>query len=136
MKYGIIFAGIALALIAATGAGQAASRHNKLSSQDRTFVMKAAQGGTTEVQLGQLAVSKHDGRRVQQFAQRMIQDHSAANNKLMTIAANKGIMLPTDPRRAMGDEGRATYDRLDRVNGSQFARDYMNDMVSDHQKDV
>lgn len=133
MKTGITLIGTAALALLCVTASQAAGR---LGAQDRTFIMKAAQGGTTEVQLGQLAVSKSDGRRVQQFGQRMIQDHSAANNKLMTVAANFGIQLPSDPRRAMGADGRATYDQLSALHGDQFARAYMNDMVRDHHKDI
>lgn len=108
----------------------------QLSPQDRNFIIKAAQGGTTEVQLGQLAVSKRDGRRVQQFGQRMIQQHSGANNKLMTLAANVGVALPMDPRQAMGAHGRALYDQLAGLRGDQFARAYMADMVQDHIKTI
>jgi putative membrane protein len=124
---------VALGLLCVAGS-QAASQ--RLSAQDRSFLMKASQGGNMEVQLGQLAVSKHDGRRVQQFGQRMIQDHSAANNKLMTVAANVRVLLPTDPRRAMGPQGRALYSQLAPMNGDQFARAYMTDMVTAHRKDI
>lgn len=130
MKKAITLIGaVALGLLSFT-ASQAAS--HRLSAQDRNFIVEAAQGGTTEVQLGQLAVSKRDGRRVQQFGQRMIQDHSAANNKLMTVAASVGMRLPTDPRRAMGAKGRADYARLAPLHGDHFARAYMANQVRAH----
>src|SRR5579884_2829478 len=137
MIRGVIIATIAALALGTTALpGHAQGRHSRLSAQDRAFVMKAAEDGATEVQLGQLAVSKRSGRRVQQFGQRMIQDHSAANNKLMSIAADRGVRLPTDPRRAMGAEGRATFDSLNRLNGDSFSRAYMAHMVTNHRKAV
>jgi putative membrane protein len=136
MKKGLIFATVALALMTTAVASQAARPGSRMNAQDRHFITQACQGNTSEVQLGQLAVSKRDGRRVQQFGQRMIQDHSAALNKLMSVAADEGVKLPTDPPSAMGAEGRATYDRLAGLSGSRFSQAYMAAMVSDHQKDV
>lgn len=113
-----------------------AARYGRLSAQDRSFITKASQAGATEVQLGQLAASKQDGERVRQFAQRMIQQHSGANNKLANIAANLGVAIPMNPQRAMGAQGRATYDRLQRLHGAHFAQVYMDDMVRDHHKAI
>lgn len=65
-----------------------------LSSADRDFIMKAADGGMAEVQLGQLAVSKASNSDVKAFGQRMVDDHSKANDQLMQLAQTKGVTLP------------------------------------------
>jgi putative membrane protein len=65
-----------------------------LSSADRDFIMKAADGGRAEVELGQLAVSKASNSDVKAFAQRMVDDHGKANNELMQLAQTKGVTLP------------------------------------------
>src|SRR5262249_51808111 len=66
------------------------------------------------------------------FGQRMVDDHSKANDELKTLAQNKNITLPT----ALDATDKATVDRLAKLNGESFDRAYMQAMVKDHQKDV
>jgi putative membrane protein len=65
-----------------------------LSSADREFIMKAADGGMAEVELGRLAVNKASNSDVKAFGQRMVDDHSKANDQLMQLAQTKGVTLP------------------------------------------
>ena len=71
---------------------------NSLSSSDKRFMIQAAQGGTAEVQIAQLALNKASSDQVKQYAQEMIDQHSQANNQLAALAAQKGVTLPTDHR--------------------------------------
>jgi len=103
-----------------------------LSSSDRKFIEKAAQGGLAEVKLGQLAVEKAQTPDVKQFGQRMVDDHAAANNKLQQIASAKGVTPPAD----MDSSTQREYNKLQKLSGADFDREYMKHMVSDHQKDV
>ena len=57
-----------------------------LPSADKSFAMKAAQGGLAEVQDGQLAARKGGSPQVKQFGQRMVTDHTQANDELQQIA--------------------------------------------------
>src|SRR5215217_83043 len=66
-----------------------------MASQDRNFVMDAAMGGMMEVELGRVAAQQGASEAVKQFGQRMVDDHSAANTELMSLASSKGITLPT-----------------------------------------
>jgi putative membrane protein len=104
----------------------------KLSAADRQFVMKAAEGGMAEVELGRLAASKGTDPDVKAFGQRMVDDHSKANDKLKTIATEEGVTLPT----ALKGEMKAMHDKLSKASGAEFDKMYMSHMVKDHQKDV
>jgi len=99
---------------------------------DHSFVTKAAQGGLAEVELGNLAESKASSPAVKQFAQRMVSDHTKANDQLKSIASKDNIQLPT----TMDAKDRAEKDRLDKLTGADFDRAYMRYMVSDHRNDV
>ena len=49
-----------------------------------------------EVALGQLAVEKASNADVKKFGQRMVDDHSKANDKLKQLASQKNVALPQD----------------------------------------
>jgi putative membrane protein len=101
-------------------------------SGDQHFIKEAADGGMAEVELGQLAADKATNPDVKEFAQRMVKDHSQANDQLKQIAMQKGVTLPTSPSK----KNQATKDRLSRLSGDAFDKAYMADMVKDHKKDV
>src|SRR5436309_2399671 len=121
--------GVAAAILAA---GMATAQTNSNSAADSQFVTKAAQGGMAEVELGQLAVQRASNDKVKQFGQRMVDDHSKANDELKKIAAQKGMTVPS----SVDAKYRAAIDRLSKLKGAQFDRAYMQDMLKDHREDV
>jgi predicted outer membrane protein len=60
---------------------------------DTRFMKAAAEGGLAEVALGQLAVEKASSGDVKKFGQRMVDDHSKANEQLKQLAAQKNVRL-------------------------------------------
>jgi putative membrane protein len=116
----------------AAATGSMSSNAATLSSSDRKFVETAAQGGMAEVKLGQLATQKAQSDQVKQFGQRMVDDHTKANDQLKQVASTKGVNLPSD----MDKSSQREYDKLSKMSGAQFDREYMDHMVSDHKKDI
>ena len=119
-------------LLAICGCGLLAYAQSQVSPTDRMFMDKAAQGGMAEVQLGQLASEKAAEQPVKDFGQRMVKDHSQANDRLKNIAQRKGVTLPD----SVSPKDKALYDRLSRLSGDAFDRAYMKAMVKDHDEDV
>jgi putative membrane protein len=113
-------------------AGQGAAGAGTMAATDRAFVMKAAEGGMAEVEMGRLAASKATDADVKQFGQRMVDDHSKANDELKALASQKNLTLPTAPTA----KHKADHARLEKLSGAAFDRAYMADMVIDHNKDV
>ena len=99
---------------------------------DRAFVLEAGPGGLAEVELGKLAAQKGQSADVKRFGQRMVSDHSKANAELKKLAASKGITLPAE----MNAEQKAERDKLAKLSGPEFDREYMALMVEDHDTDV
>jgi putative membrane protein len=128
--YGTAVLALSVAPLLAQAGGSSASTTG--SNADHGFVTEAARGGMAEVELGQLASEKASNDEVKQFAQRMVQDHTKANNELKSLAQSKNINLPTD----LDAKSKATKDRLSKLSGPAFDRAYMQDMVTDHRKDV
>jgi predicted outer membrane protein len=86
-----------------------------LSRSDRDFVTKAAQDVMAEVALGELA-ARQASNQVKQFAQRMIEDHTKANNELKELASKEGITFPSD----ISAKQKALQDRLAKLSGAEF----------------
>jgi putative membrane protein len=119
-----IFVFVALALPLAVAAAD--------SSPDSSFYKKAAEGGMAEVELGKLAQEKSSNPSVKEFGSMMVSDHSAANEKLKTIAASKNIKLPASP--SVGQM--ATKTKLQVLTGDAFDKSYIKGMIEDHEEDI
>jgi len=107
-----------------------ASNSTMNKSSDATFAKRADQADLAEVKMGELAQQKAANPAVKQFGERMVTDHSKANTELKQAAAKDNITLPT----SMTAKDQATYDKLSKLSGSQFDRQYIKDQVSDHEK--
>jgi putative membrane protein len=103
-----------------------------LRGPDHTFAMEAAQANHDEVTLGKMAADKATNSDVKKFAQRMMNDHSKAQDQLKDLPALKAANLPM----TMAAEAKALESRLSRLSGSAFDKAYIDAMVEDHQKDI
>jgi putative membrane protein len=97
-----------------------------------TFAGNAAQGGMAEVEMGRLAAQRASDPVVKAFGERMISDHSKGNAELKSVASKKGLQLPAD----MNSEQKSEIDKLSKLSGAEFDKQYMSAMVDDHEKDV
>jgi len=120
-----------LTLVSPVAAQQSAPTNTKLQRTDRSFSMKAAEGGREEVELGRLAQSKASSDAVKQFGQRMVDDHGNANKELMDLAASKNVQLNDKAAKK-----EPVVEKLNKLQGQEFDREYVKEMVKDHKKDV
>ncbi len=102
------------------------------SMGDKKFMKNAAQGGMAEVQLGQLAVQNAASADVKAFGQRMVDDHTKANDQLKQVAAGMSYTLPDSI--SSGDKAEAA--KLAKMTGAGFDKAYVDYMVKDHKADV
>ncbi len=103
-----------------TGKANTNAKATTLSAQDKAFVQKAAKGGNMEVQWGQVAAENGQNPDVKKFGNRMVADHSKANNQLMAIAQKKNVAIKNEKPKAKWTSDKA----------------YMDMMVKDHQEDL
>lgn len=103
---------------------------NQPNTTDKLFVRLVGEGGLAEVTLGQLATGKAQASSVEEFARRMVDDHSGANDDLADLADNSGILVPEE----LNPEHAAMRDQLDGLEGEEFDLTYMRGQVIDHQK--
>ena len=124
---GMIFLAVGL-LIAVPGANAATT----VSKTDQDFILAAAQGGMTEVKLGELAAQKGTRDDVKAFGQMMVKDHTAINDDLKALAAQKGVTLPD----SLNAKHQGMVDKMAALTGSAFDDAYIAAMIKDHKKDA
>ena len=99
---------------------------------DKKFVKDAAQGGMVEVELGKLAAQKASSDSVKQFGQKMVDDHSKANEQLKEVASKENMSIPD----AIDSKHQSRIDKLSKLSGESFDKAYVKDQLKDHQSDV
>jgi putative membrane protein len=119
--------GACLAIVLAPLAASAA-----VASSDAKFMKKVAQDGKAEVELGKLAAERGASDSVKKFGQRMATDHAKAGEELAQLAQDKGVMLPSD----LDSTHKRLHDKLAKLSGADFDREYMRAMAKDHDGDV
>jgi putative membrane protein len=109
-----------------------------VSSDDRRFVGEAAESGMAEVAHSRLALQRAASDDVKRFAQRMIDDHTKADQELARLATSKGVPLPQGAadRPQLQGKHREMYERLARLSGAEFDREFMRNQVKMHNEAV
>jgi putative membrane protein len=101
-------------------------------SPDASFMKSAAEGGMSEVELGQLAQQKASNPAVKDFGAMMVKDHTAANDKLKALAASEQVSLPDSPSLMQ----KASKTKLNMLSADRFDKSYVKGMIDDHKDDI
>lgn len=99
---------------------------------DQQFVEDAANGGMMEVAVGHLAQQKSSNDAVKQFGEKLVQDHTKANDQLKEAASKAGITVPA----TLDSKRQAMVDKLSKLFGDKFDKAFAKDAVKDHEKDI
>lgn len=104
----------------------------KASKADERFLTEALQGDLAEVKMGDLAQQKGQSDRVKEFGQTLVKDHGAHAKTLQQLGQQVGFTLPSEPSAKQ----KAEHDRLGKLSGAQFDREFAKLMIDDHRKDI
>lgn len=141
LSVSLAFAGAGIAAIAAVPASASSSTQASTKSKieqpyktmsDADFAKHAAESDLAQVKMGQLAEDKGTNKEVKDLGQRMVDDHTKANDTLKMAAAKNDVTLPTK----LDDKDQDTYDHLSKLSGAEFDRAYSRDLVKDHRLDI
>jgi putative membrane protein len=138
MRLKVLVTTIATAALSVAGAGaqstpadrQPAGSAQTASAASREFVNDMAVAGLAEVQLGKMASEHASSPDIKAFGQMMVKDHSRANTELTRIATQLGITPP----KQLDAKHKELADKLSKLKGAEFDREYMNAMVEGHQE--
>ena len=136
-RFAYCFAIVALALgvslaLSSPRSSAVAQDGSSTAGTDSKFAAEAASGGMAEVKLGQLAQQRGSSPSVKSFGERMVNDHEKAAEELKSVARQQGIALPA----GLNHKDQATYDRLAKLQGNEFDKEYAQLMVKDHEEDI
>ncbi|HYH19752.1 MAG TPA: DUF4142 domain-containing protein [Azospirillum sp.] len=104
-----------------------------LSEQDRQFVQQAGIGNQFEIQAGEIAKSKAgDNQQLQQFSERMIDDHRKAGDQLAKIVKPLNVQVP----QQLDNEHRQKIEALRGLSGEKFASTYVQGQIDAHKQTI
>ena len=119
--------------MAQDGATTSTQTSAQASASAKNFVEQAGASGLAEVEMAELGVQKARSSQVKAFAKQMVQDHTKANEELVTASKGKGVQVPSS-RTSMH---KATVEKFQQQDaGKKFDRAYMEQMVEDHKANV
>ena len=94
------------------------------------FINDMTIAGLAEVQLGKIVTERAASADVKAFGQMMVKDHSQAGDELKQVASQMKIQPPTQ----MDQKHKDLVDKLSKLQGAEFDREYINAMVQGHQE--
>ena len=97
---------------------------------DKKFLAMAAQSDQNEIALSQLADQKATNPAVKAFAEKMVKEHTMMTESMKPFADSWGLTAPMGP----DPDHQKELDKLNGLNGADFDKEYMSEMVSDHSK--
>jgi putative membrane protein len=98
----------------------------------QTFATKAASSNTFEIQSSELALDHPVRDDVKAFAQQMIEDHTAAGEKMEAAAKKDGVPVPT----ALAPAEQAEMDKLQGTADDAFEAAYVSAQAKAHDEAV
>lgn len=108
-----------------------ASTSSTVASADQRMMRDIAYSNISEIATGKLALEKTQSEDVKAFAQKMIDDHTKAQQELQTLADGKGVKLPTEPDA----KHKAAAKMLSALKGDAFDKRYLKQGgLNDHEK--
>jgi putative membrane protein len=124
-----LFAAMALSAAAQLHANEAPAE-GQISP--RNFVEEASAKGVAEIETAKLALEKGTTDDVKEFAQTMVEDHTAANKELTALAQQKELEVSTEAE--LINKAKAMILQL--RGEKSFDKAYMNNQVMAHQQTI
>jgi putative membrane protein len=116
----------------ADDAGVAGTSGESVGMMERQFIEDQMQDGQAEVRLGNLASERATSSEVKQFAQMMVEDHTKAGSDLQQLVRSENLQIDAPEANESDD----LYERLSKLSGAEFDREYIDAMVEEHEEAV
>jgi putative membrane protein len=104
----------------------------EVEGDDREFLEEMIEGNMAEVELGRLGVQKSGNPEIRKFGEMLIADHTRSMDKLKALAASHSVPAPG----GVDGDNRELMDRLSKLNGAEFDREYIDALVDKHENTI
>jgi len=101
------------------------------SADTAAVLLKLHHSNQMEIAAGKLAEEKGQSKDVKSFGKMLVTDHSASDKKVMKLAKDEKIELPSAEPMPSG-----SMDKLKSAPATEFDRMFASDMLEDHKKDI
>lgn len=102
------------------------------TTKAQSYIEKSASGDSFEIQASELALKRAKSPEVRNFAQRIIDDHRAAMQTLMSAVQSANLQMPTS--LAPDKSQQATLAQLKNARDSEFDRLYLQTQIAAHRE--
>jgi putative membrane protein len=106
-----------------------ANRETDVNISEKNFFEDVSKAGMAEIELGRLASDKAQNAEVKKFGQMMVEDHTKAGDELKGLAAQHNLQPPAE----VEEKHRDLKERLSKLQGREFDREYIQAMVDSHE---
>jgi len=101
---------------------------------DAQIAMIVVVADTVDVDYGKLAVKKTSNQAVKEFAETMVRDHTAVNDKAIVLAKKLGVTPEaSETSKSLKSNGAKELAKLKTLTGAEFDKAYVNNEVSYHE---
>ncbi len=128
---GLVCLALAVALLGQQGAAGGGGLTPTINN-DQQFVAYAVAQGILEVKLSERAAKQANNAQVREFAQQMVNDHEKNNKRLLTLANEMKLAVV----QGFDKDSKETFNRITRLEGAEFDREYMAQQVKMHQRAI
>jgi putative membrane protein len=138
MQKGFAFTAAAALLIAlpaasfAQGASTRSAERPAASATAKGFLTDAAQGDAAEIKMGTLAEKNGGSAEMKEYGKTLVTDHTKAGQQVKATAQQVGTTVEEQPN----SEQQKDYDKLAKLKGAEFDKEFARMSVEDHQKDI
>ena len=107
-------------------------RQRAVTPAEQEFMIKAAQSNLAEIDMARIAKQKTQNDDVKDFANMIESDHTSALEDLADLMQNNGM----SPSNALSPDAKADIEKITALSGDEMDREFVNAMVTDHQKAI
>lgn len=101
---------------------------------DAQIAMIVVVADTVDVDYGKLAVTRTSNQAVKEFAETMVRDHTAVNDKATALAKKLGVTPEaSDTSKSLKADGKKEVAKLKALTGAEFDKAYVSNEVSYHE---
>jgi putative membrane protein len=122
----------------AAGQSQTANRDkaqmdkSQMGDRDKDFIKDVAEGSQIEIETSKLAMNKAMNGEVKAYATRLVNEHTASSAELNSLLKSKSVTWSVDDDTYKAKR----HESLQNMSGTAFDKEYLEDMISDHEKTI